>query len=542
MDYSENPSIQYTLTKTWGEEDKSLAFEFWTPAAGTAADNYTTMIASGDLPDIIDAVISEPPQVMYESGYAMDITEYVERNMPNYVALVHSDDSIYKNCVTIVDGEEHYYALRNIFDQPEDIFEGYMYRRDWIVKYGTNPQTGAAFTGGYTDENDPDSWTDDVVFPSGGSDPVYISDWEWMFGIFETAMADLGIDDSYCMSLYYPGFTWSGGLISSFGGGTNVWYEADDGTVQFGGDTDQMRAYLECMNTWYENGWLDQSFNQRTSDAFYAIDDTSVRQGKVGMWNGLQSELGGRIDAHDGGYTEGIFVAGAAYPINDIYGTDACKNVEPNCVMGGGLVSGGIIITTAAEGKDLDTLCSYLDYFYSTEGALIKALGLNADQVSELESATGDTFYSDYGLADGAYTVNGDTYVKSDTLVNDSGNLLIACSFDKVCGLAMIKDIDNGYADTFEASIKSWSQYPNTALFNGTITTDSMTAEDSTACGNVQSKVLEYMTNNAYDFISGKKDIANDSDWDTWCKSLQKYNYQKVSDIYQTYVDEYPFR
>jgi hypothetical protein len=50
------------------------------------------------------------------------------------------------------------------------------------------------------------------------------------------------------------------------------------------------------------------------------------------------------------------------------------------------------------------------------------------------------------------------------------------------------------------------------------------------------------MTNNAYDFISGKKDIANDSDWDTWCKSLQKYNYQKVSDIYQGYVDEYPFR
>ena len=26
-----------------------------------------------------------------------------------------------------------------------------MYRRDWIVKYGTNPVTGEAFTGGYTD-------------------------------------------------------------------------------------------------------------------------------------------------------------------------------------------------------------------------------------------------------------------------------------------------------------------------------------------------------------------------------------------------------
>ena len=57
-EYTENPAIQYTLDKTWGEENKTLSFEFWQPASGTARDNYTTMIASGDLPDIIDAVVS----------------------------------------------------------------------------------------------------------------------------------------------------------------------------------------------------------------------------------------------------------------------------------------------------------------------------------------------------------------------------------------------------------------------------------------------------------------------------------------------------
>ncbi len=541
LDYIDNPAIQYTLQDTYGADDEKLNFEFWVPPAGTAADNYSRMISSGDLADIIDAVISDPPKNMYEDGYILDITEYVERNMPNYVALVHSNETYLKNCVEMIDGEEHYYILREILDAPETVFQGFMYRRDWLVKYGTNPQTGAAFTGGYTDPDDVDSWEDDVVFPSGGSDPIYISDWEWMFAIFAEAQADLGIKDAYVMSLYYPGFTWSGGLISCFGGGTNLWYQDENGTVQFGGDKDHMRAYLECMNSWYEQGWLDPAFNERTSDSFYAIDSTAVRQGEVAVWNGQQSELGGRMDAHDGGLTEGIFVCGAPYPINDIYGTDECKYVEPNCVMGGGLVSGGVMISKSAEGKDLDTLFAYFDQFYTTEGALVKTLGLNAQQAAEYEDSTGDDFYSRYDLQDGAYTVDGETYVKSQVLVNDGGNLDVACSFQKAPGLKLIKNVDLGYAPSFQYSLDLWLKYPNTAFFQGSITTNSMTAEDTSACATVQTKVLEYMTNNAVNFIKGTKDIHSDEDWAVWCNTLKKYNYQKVNDIYQPYVDQYPF-
>lgn len=539
VDYQENPAIQYTLQKTYGPEDKKLAFEFWQPAPGKEADNYSTMLVSGDLPDIIDAVICDPPPIMVEKGYALDITEYVKRNMPNYVALVHSNETYLKNSVFMVDGEEHYYCLNTIMDAPEDIFQGYQYRRDWIVKYGTNPQTGAAFTGGYTDANDPDAWTDDVVFPSGGPDPVYISDWEWMFEIFEKAMADLGITDSYCMSLYYPGFTWSGGLLSCFGGGVNLWYQDENAQVHFGGDEKYFRAYLECMNAWYEKGWLDHDFYQRTSDAFYSIDDTAVRQGKVGMFNGVQSELGGRLDLNDGGYTEGIYVAGAAYPINDVYGDADCKNKAPNCVMGGGLVSGGILVTPSAKDKDLDTLFAYLDTFYTEEGALIKNLGLNAEQVKEFSK---NSFYSEYGLDNGAYFVNEEgKYEKDPVIAQDSGDLLNAVAFTKCPGISLQKNVDLGLADTYQYSLDQWSKYPNTGFFQGTITTNMMSSEDIQKQGDTQSRVLEYMTNNAVKFITGEKDIQSDDDWGVWCKALKKYNYQKVSEVCQYYVDNYPF-
>lgn len=437
------------------------------------------------------------------------------------------------------DHSRFYYALNTLLDKPEPIFQGYQYRRDWIVKYGTNPTSGAPFTGGYTDANDPDSWEDDVVFPSGGSDPVYISDWEWMFEIFTKAQADLGITDSYCISLYYPGFTWSGGLLSCFGGGTCLFYQEADGKAQFGGDKKPFRTYLECMNTWYEKGWLDPDFNQRTSDAFYSIDDTAVRQGKVPMFNGRQSQLGGRMDMHDGGYTEGIFVAGAAYPINDVYGDDECKFIQPDCVMGDGRTKGGVLITTAAKGKDLDTLCAYLDSFYAEDGALIRTLGLNAQQASDF---TDSSFYADYSLNSGAYYAGSDgKYVKDPVIVSDSGGLTSAVSFAKAPGLQLVENVDLGLAPTYQESLDCWSQYPNTGFFQGSITTQMMSAEDTSTCDELRSRLLEYETNNAAAFIMGDKDIRNDDDWNNWCKSLQKYNYQKALDVYQPYVDAYPF-
>lgn len=538
-EYQENPAVQYTLRNGWGPDGKKIALEFWQPAAGKEADNYTTMIASGDLPDIIDATICDPAPAMVEQGYALDITEYVERNMPNYVALVHSSEDYQKNSIFMVDGEEHYYSLNTMLDEPEDIFQGYQYRRDWIVKYGANPATGAAFTGGYTDANDPDSWEDDVVFPSGGADPVYISDWEWMFEIFTKAQEDLGITDSYCMSLYYPGFTWSGGLLSCFGGGTCLYYQDADGKVQFGGDKKPFRTYLECMNSWYEKGWLDPDFYQRTGDAFYSIDDTAVRQGKVPMFNGQQSQLGGRMDMHDGGFTEGIYVAGAAYPINDVYGDDDCKYVQPDCLMGGGRVKGGVLITPTAKDKDLDTLCAYLDSFYAEEGALIKTPGLNAEQAADFSD---NSFYADHDLTNGAYYTGGDgRYVKDPVIVKDPGGLVVASSFAKAPGLHLEANIDLGLAPSYQASIDRWSQYPNTAFFQGSITTNMMTAEDTSTMAETQTRILEYETNNAAAFITGEKDIHSDDAWNNWCKSLQKYNYQKSIDIYQPYVDAYPF-
>ena len=546
-EYEDNPAVKYAETMTWGEEGKSIFIDFVIPPANKEPDDLQNMYINGNLTHVLDGVICDSADIMYANNRIIDLTEYVNQYMPNYKKVLDTVEDVRKSAVFNIDGEEKILGIVTVNESYKDVNFGYEYRRDWIVKYGSNPQTGAAFSGGYTDESDPDSWEDDVVFPSGGSDPVYISDWEWMFGIFETAMEDMGIDDGYCISMYYPGYMWSGGLCSSFGGGTPMFYVNDQGQACFGGVSDSFRTYLECLSAWYEKGWLDKTFDQKTSDAHYAIDSAKIHQGKIGIWYGQQSTLGNRIynqnDPSQTPLAEGIFVAGAPMPINDIYGPEECRNVIPDCTAAGvGMQGSPVYITTKAveDGKDIAALCAFFDYFYTEEGAVVKTVGLNQEQVQ----ASGSDFYEKNGLTEGAYTNVSDgeyRYRLADALALDGGNLRIAVSADKMPGLALVKSVDKCQSATFRASMDVWIKYPNIGLWNGT-PGFLIEEEDSKAIDKIRTKLLNYMDAHTMEFIKGQKDVTDDKTWEDWCTMLRKQNYEKALNLVQPYVEKYDFR
>ncbi len=542
-DYADNPTIQYLLSKTWGENDDRIALEFQVPPAGSQQNNYDTMIATGDFPVLLQNSVADAAPRMLESEMILDITDLVEEYMPTYYGLLQENQALRSKAVYEIDGEDRILGIYGLNEDYKYYFAGTMYRRDWLVKYGKNPQTGEAFTGGYTNSDDMDSWEDDVVFPSGGADPVYISDWEWMFEIFSEALADQGITDSYCTSIYYPGLMWTGGLCSCFGEAIPIWYKGSDDVVRFGGDTPSMRAYLQCLNNWYEKGWLDPDFNERTADIFYAIDDTNKRLGRVPMWLGTQAELGGRLDMHDGGLTEGIYVTGCSWPINDVYGDDSCKYVEPRALQSStSLAGGGFYVMEGAQEKDLGPLLAMLDYLYTEEGAVLHTLGATPAQLEEAGLDT--SFYQNNGIENGTYTVEEDgdyRYKKVDAIVNDSGALLMATSGEKLPGYTLVSSVDQGYAETYENSLKAWIKYPNQGQIWGSDAMGLMSTEDMNELGNLLTKVLGYMEQHTYEFIKGTLDIDSEEDWGNWCTMMKKYNYQRGTEIFQPYIDQNPF-
>lgn len=318
LSYEDNPVMKYVMEyKTFENsegEQEHISITFQTPPATKESENFSTLLSTGGYSDVISLQFNTTPITdLYEEGIILDLTDYVKQYMPNYQRYIAEHPDMEKYMTSDVNGERKYLSLVSAADVLglEDQFSGFCYRRDWLVKYGVQPETlfdpmkdaapkanpnaGKSFSGYYSldmagneehhdtmqADTNGDSWVDDVVFPSGNVDPVYVSDWEWMFDIFQQAINSQGIDDGYVLSIYYPGYNANGDLVTGFGGGGPLWYQDTNGKAQFGATSDNFKTYLQCMNQWWKNGWIDQRFAERSGDMFYMIDDTTVRQGKV---------------------------------------------------------------------------------------------------------------------------------------------------------------------------------------------------------------------------------------------------------------------
>ncbi len=329
LNYEDNPVMRYIANyKAFEASDgtqQRVLMSFQVPPAGKEADNLSLLVSTQSYPDVMSMTyFGGSLAELYEAGNILDLGPYIDQYMPNYKAWLEANPQVI--ATTPVGDQNLHLTLTGIRANLSayDLFAGWCYRRDWIVRYGVqpdmlfdpmadseprpNPKAGQAFSGHYTLDKDGnaiesatleanvngDSWVDDVIFPSGNTDPIYISDWEWMFEIFERALKE---------------------------------------------------------------------------------------QGSV-------STLGSRISNASLPYTEGAVVFGAANPINDVYGGPEQQLKIPNTFFGTAKYGGSVVVTDKAKEKDLALLFHWLDYFYTEEGAMLYNYGLSAEQQAQLQDAT----------------------------------------------------------------------------------------------------------------------------------------------------------
>lgn len=490
--------------------------------------------------NVVDLSYSDySPATLLADGYILDLTEYVADYMPNYSRLLTEDPDLAEYGYSYVDGEKRVLFLTNFNGRQPESFSGFCYRRDWIARYGTHPQTGEAFTGSW-DENG--IWTDNVIFPNGTDTPLYISDWEWMFEIITRALQDQGIRDGYCISLYYTGAMGSGELYTGFGGGCPWWYRTADGKAAYGGASENMRTFLTAMNNWWNQGWIDRSFAQRSGDMFYSIDSTTVHQGKVGMWIGRLSELGGAMDI-DTEYTKGIMVCGAPQPINDLYGEAAQQNHMPDCLYAAPKMMFGVAVTTKALGKDLTPLFSFLDSLYDEERSNITYNGFSDRQLATMpEDAAWKQMYLRFGLENGIWMesdeegVDGTYTPYTDLLLM---NAMKGGRLTKYYPYANIRWTAESREPVVQSAIDNWARYPSTAYIQDYV--DAMISpRNMSKKSKIDNNQRTYQAQTLPKFIMGEKgfDIASDTDWANYCKVIEKYGVQKVTEMYQEALDQ----
>ncbi len=530
--YGENPIYKYWSAMEWNVDGapKKLALDFVELPAGTESDTLTTLIATKEYADVVSTTYSTSGVLeLYEEGIAQDMTEYVEKYMPNYMAWVNEHPQMKNVIYNHIDGEDKILQLYALADKTPEMWGGFDYRRDWIVKYGKNPETGAAFSGEWKDTEYGSNWEDDVVFPSGNTDPVTITDWEWMLEIFAEAIEDQNLEGGYPFSLSYQGYYEYSDLVASFGIGVD-YYVDEDGLVQFGGDSDAFRAYLECMNTWYENGWVDPAFDERPNDMFFMINDEAVYGGKVGLWYGVSSQLGDVMDVSGGDEsnpTNGIVVFGAAQPINDKYGDADCQNKTPSAFYSNSLLGTGIIITDKAKDKDIPTLLTALDYLYSQEGGLLRSYGFSDVQQAEIQ----DPFYTAHHLDRGAYDITkNDAGEEIYNLHNETyaeENLAFAAMMNRVVGKTVAKNVNHNYPAFKQNSVDQYVLYPNTGYIDTPVLSQ-LTASQSKEKADSDAQRTTYMAQAAADFVTGRTDISDDAEWESYTKELAQFGEEEI--------------
>ena len=539
MSYDDNPAIRYLETLEFN--GKKVDLHFLVPVSGSERDNFNTLLMTEEYAKIFDmAYCTSNPGELLTDGVIWDLTPYMEKYMPHYMEIITSNPAITPYAHSNVDGEKKILTLYSMTAETTGNFMGLNYRRDWVAKYGTNPFTGASFTYGYTDPSDYNTYYDDVVFPNGTSDPIYVSDWEWMFEIFTRAMEDLCIKDGYCISVYFKGYSEAGGNFdSAFGGGCPLWYRNQDGDAAFGGDTEAMRTYLQMMNNWYKKGWLDKNFAEHTSDQIYAIDSAKINSGKIGAFVGRRGNAGGQMD-NDDKFTDGIMIFGARPAINDVYGVDAAKNKEPYSLYQYSLLRANICISKKASEEELKTILTMLDYLYTEQGGTLLAFGLTKEEFE----TTNDPTYIKYGLTNGAVSrtveVDGSiTYNRDPSLIKDN-NLASAMAAKRLtCGYyskGFVPALNRSYDVSSLRCMAEWDHYRNTGYIDKSLRAQ-FTTEESATYSKVFSNVDTYMSQTIPKFITGALDV-NSQDWDNYRKMLNKYSPNKITAIYQRVFDE----
>jgi hypothetical protein len=505
----------------------------------------------------------------------MDITEYVEKYMPNYLAFLDANPEI-KPLVQVKgeDGKAHYYAIYAMKDGVPDPWFGPMYRRDWVVKYaepteyvwdwesdevkenghpavtplekaveeknldGWKKNEVTKFEANYG-ENPDEDYEDNVIFPSGTENPLTISDWEWMFEAFAKAIDERGWSDNsmaYCTTVEYMGYSLQGDLASSFGGGSG-YYNVKDGEAVFNGTSDNFKTYVECINNWYEKGWLDTQFYTRASELFFNINTTGTSQGMVGLWGGMPNSLGTglRTTCANEEDKQDAFVMGTCYPMNDVYGGEEQMFKEPDAMYQDSRKGGGLGLTHKAEYKDLEALFTFLDWGYSEEGAKTLGIGLSEEQLASVE--LNPDLYAEYDLK-AAYTESvGEDGKPVITRCVDSSNSLINAihgartgSAYQLTGNTGEYKLEKGDPKVVNLAREQWTKYVNTggtmeysALFN---------AEESEKYAKMMTAVTDYQKQNLPKVITEGMDK-----WDEYAKGLEALNPEEMLPTFQNYVD-----
>ncbi|MDF2935111.1 MAG: transporter substrate-binding protein [Paenibacillaceae bacterium] len=308
-----------------------IKVNFTTPPANQTNEAFNVMLASGELPDMLEYnFFNFPggPEKAIKDGYIMKLNDLIDKYAPNYKKFLKEHPEIDKMVKT---DEGSYYSFPFIRgDDSLLIFQGPVIRKDWLDELGLAvPETI-------------DDWTTTLKAfkeKKGAKAPISFVGKPRVFN-------ELG----------------NGAFVGAFGV-TRDFY-LDNGTVKFGPAEKGYKDFLALFRQWYADGLLDKdvaTVDSKVLDANITSGATGATWGNagggIGKWQPLLKEKDAKAS-----------VVGTPYPVLK-------KGETPKFGQRDYAFSTGGMVAISTKSKNAELAVKMLDYGYSQEGQLFHNFG-----------------------------------------------------------------------------------------------------------------------------------------------------------------------
>ncbi|MDF2926819.1 MAG: extracellular solute-binding protein [Paenibacillaceae bacterium] len=448
------------------------------PAAGQQKEQFNLMIASNELPDIVETNwfnggdYPGGPDKALKDKLILPLNDLIDKHAPNLKKLLEQNKEL-KKMLQTDSGEIFVFPMiRNPVSQ---VYTGPMVRKDWLDELGL-------------------------------AVPTTIDEWETMLKAFKEKKGAAAPFSAYSVSTgeMNIGSTFIGAYRTSDG-----FYLDDNGQVKYGPAQPQFKDALTLFNRWYKDGLIDKDF---------ALTDTKTLTSKI-----VSGQAGATVNLLSGGLQTYLDAMAGKDPKFNMVGTPypTLKKGETPFVgqYDFPIVPGrGAAIT--ADAKNPELAVKWLDYAYSTEGSRLFNFGIEG---VSYELKNGKPAFTDKITKDPAYSM----VQMLSQYVRYNGPFAIDEEFTK----AVMK-----YPQQEEA-VKLWSatDAPKHALPPFITPTE----DEARELAKIFTAITSYKSEMVLKFIIGKEPLDS---FDAYVKQMEQLGLSKVLNIYQGALERYNAR
>lgn len=313
-------------------KETGIQIEWIHPTQGQEMQSLNLLIASGDLPDVVDALWGAwylgGPEKAIQDNVILKTNDLMAKYAPNYLNILKSDPEKDKEVRT--DGGDLYGFSCFRGDDLNTVYTGPLLRGDWLKELNLEL-------------------------------PTTVDEYENVLKAFKDKK---GATAPFTITKKNPPEVIDRFFVSGAYGFSTTWYIDDNKKVAYGPLAPKFKDYLNRLNKWYQEGLIDKNFPTNDGNAVKANMLNGKSGASIGFLGGDMGTWMNSMKDKDSKYE----IVAAPYP--SLNKGEKVKYVQKDWKFNAFTTA----ITASCKNPELATM--FLDYGYSEKGDMLYNFGI----------------------------------------------------------------------------------------------------------------------------------------------------------------------